>query len=227
MKRPSLRRQHGLGFTLVELLVVIAIIAILASVITVAAGNAIRAAKRAKANSTCAQIQTAVQSYYTEYGVYPVVGTVATDDYYDGVTGGAKWGNLTLALCGNIDPYNGSTGTTSTVPNTRGIAYLAPTRSDLDSVNHTFVNPFASASNPVATTAVPAPYFSMVVDTDYSGVAGDTGTPGAAGPLIDFTNTTTLTPLGHGVPGGVAVQCSCDQPLTGANSHPNFWVHTY
>ena len=35
--------------------------------------------------------------------------------------------------------------------------------------------------------------------------------------------------LGHGIPGGVAVWCGCDQPLlgNGGKSNPNFWAHTY
>jgi prepilin-type N-terminal cleavage/methylation domain-containing protein len=222
MKRPSLHRQRGNAFTLVELLVVIAIIAILASVVTVAASGAIKAAKRTKAKSICSQIQIAMQSYYTEYGVYPVVEGVTTDDYYDGISDGQKWQNLTDALCGNLDPYTGQAAPASpTGPsNTHNIAYLSPTRSDLDATHHTLQNPFGSTA--------PAPYFSMVVDTDYSNVTGDTGAPdGTAGPLYDFTNTTTLTLLGHGVPGGVAVWCSCDQPVSGAKSNPNFWAHTY
>ncbi len=220
MKLPLLHRQRGIAFTLVELLVVIGIIAILAAVVIGGVGSALRFAKRTKAASLATTIQTAVQSYYSEYGVYPTA-TVSptTDDYYDGTTGGGQWGQLTIALCGNIDPYTGTT-TTSTVPNTRSISYLSPTRSDLDATNHTLSNPFGSAAT--------APYFFMIVDTDYSGVAGDTGAGEAQ--LINFSSgTTNVVALGHGVPGGVAVWCSCDQPLLGAGgkSNPNFWAHTY
>jgi prepilin-type N-terminal cleavage/methylation domain-containing protein len=221
MKRPSLHRQRGIAFTLVELLVVIGIIAVLAAVITVSAGSAIRAAKRAKAASTGTTIQTAVQSYYTEYGVYPVPSGTTGDAYYSG-TDVVDWQNLIYALCGNINPLN-SQAVTSTVTNTRDISYLSPSRSDLNTTTGIIANPFGAS----ATT----PYFYIAIDSDYSGVVGDSGT--AASVLPDFTQNTTNymgATLAHGTLGGVAVWCPCDQPLVGTTSKPsppNFWTHTY
>jgi prepilin-type N-terminal cleavage/methylation domain-containing protein len=219
MKRPSLHRQRGIAFTLVELLVVIGIIAILASIITVSAGNAIRAAKRAKAANAGLNIQTAVQSYFTEYNVYPVPAGTTVDAYYAGTDNG-DWQNLMYALCGNINPLNGQ-AVTSTVANTRDIAYLAPTRSDLDTQYGIIANPFGTS----ATT----PYFYIAMDSDYSGAVGDS----SATKLPDFTANTTNymgATLPNGTLGGVAVWCPCDQPLMGTTSKPsppNFWTHTY
>lgn len=227
MKRKNLHSQYGGAFTLVELLVVIGIIAILAGVIVAGVGNAIRFAKRTKANADAVQIQTAVMNYYQEYGVYPTSDvTAAGDDYYDGSTAGAvNWENMMIALCGNINPSTG-VATPSTVPNTRGVAYLTPTHSDLSTTTGVGIlqNPFGSSGT--------EPYFYMAIDTDYSGVVGDSGA--AAGQLPDFTqNTTNYTgaKLANGTPGGVAVWSPCDQPLNGGTtahpSPPSFWAHTY
>jgi hypothetical protein len=83
------------------------------------------------------------------------------------------------------------------------------------------INPFGSS-----VPATGAAYYFMVVDTDYSGVAGDTGT--GESKLIDFSSASTnIVYLGHGVPGGVAVWSSCDQPTAGSSSNPKFWAHTY
>jgi prepilin-type N-terminal cleavage/methylation domain-containing protein len=227
--KPSIsKRRHSGGFTLVELLVVMGIIAILAAVVIAGVSSAIKFAKRTRANATCVQIQTGMQNYYTEYGVYAASAAdtaTATDLLYSGATGTdtARWQNLMWALCGNINPLTGAAVTTGTVPNTRNIQYLAPTRSDLDTVYGIPANPFGSS----ATT----PYYYMAVDNDYSGVVGDSGA--ALAKLPNFTASSTNytgTTLPSGTPGGIAVWCSCDQPLIGtaaSPSHPYAWAHTY
>jgi prepilin-type N-terminal cleavage/methylation domain-containing protein len=228
MKPSIFKRRHTAGFTLVELLVVMGIIAILAAVVIAGVSSAISFAKRTRANATCVQIQTAMQNYYTEYGVYAASATdtaTKTDLLYSGATGvdGARWQNLMWALCGNINPLTGAVVTTGTVPNTRAIQYIAPTHSDLDTVYGIPANPFGSS----ATT----PYYYMAVDNDYSGVVGDSGA--ALNTLPNFTVNTvnyTGTTLTKGTPGGVAVWCSCNQPLVGTASnpsHPYAWAHTY
>ncbi len=228
MKRFFPRRARGTAFTLVELLVVMGIIAILAGVIVASVGSVLRYAKRTKANSTAAMLQTAVQSYYTEYSVYPTQsGYPGTGDaYYDGGTTsatGMKY--LMIALCGNVNPLSpGTTVTGNAVTNTRGIPYLQPNRSDLDTTYGIFVNPFGKASA--------MPYYAMAIDTDYSGVVGDNGDAANKLPnLAVYSTNYTGTSLSGGTPGGVAVWCACDQPLTGGTaakpSPGSFWAHTY
>ena len=63
------RRQ---GFTLIEMLVVIAIIAILASIILASASGAIQAAKKNRALSECSSGAIAVENYFADYKKYPV-----------------------------------------------------------------------------------------------------------------------------------------------------------
>jgi prepilin-type N-terminal cleavage/methylation domain-containing protein len=228
MKLLSGNYQRGRAFTLVELLVVMGIIAILAGVVVVSVGAAIRYAKRTKTNAVAAQLQTAVQNYYVEYGVYPTqpgYPSAAGDAYYDGNAPGG-WVDLMEALSGNISLINPGAAVTPAVPNTRSIQFLTPARSDLDTTYGIPVNPFGKSGTSGSS------YLYMAIDTDYSGLVGDTGN--AAGKLPDFnhynTNYTGAT-LANGTPGGVAVWCPCDQPLAGgtaaAPSPASFWAHTY
>lgn len=219
MKRSFFRRTRVLAFTLVELLVVIGIIAILAGIIGVSVGSAIKAAKRAKSTSMAVQLQTSMQSYYTEYSVYPAV-TTATGDSYYGATDVADWETLTYGLCGNINPATGKAPGGATTLNTREIPFLSLSHSDIDA-NGIPQNPFYTTGSGLAQ------YFSTALDTDYSGVIGDSGA--ASGVLPNFPQPpSTNWGVAQPVPGGVAVWCSNDQPITTtASSNPRFWSHTY
>jgi prepilin-type N-terminal cleavage/methylation domain-containing protein len=80
-KTPNIQRrtpniESGQAFTLIELLVVITIIAILMSLLFPVFQGVQNQAKKAQAKNDLAQIVTAANAYYTEYGKYPVV----TDD---------------------------------------------------------------------------------------------------------------------------------------------------
>ena len=68
--------RQSRAFTLIELLVVITIIAILMGLLFPAFQGVQNQAKKAQTKNDLAQIVTAVNAYYTEYGKYPVV----TDD---------------------------------------------------------------------------------------------------------------------------------------------------
>ncbi len=68
-------RKSRSGFTLVELLTVIAIIALLAALIMGLAGNAQRKAARSRAEAEITQLQSFVTEYRTRYGQVP--GTAA------------------------------------------------------------------------------------------------------------------------------------------------------
>jgi prepilin-type N-terminal cleavage/methylation domain-containing protein len=74
LHRSALQERRSLrAFTLIELLVVIAIIIILAGLLYPAYQAAQNQAKRTQAKNDLAQIVTAVNAYYTEYGKYPLV----------------------------------------------------------------------------------------------------------------------------------------------------------
>ncbi len=62
------------GFTLVELLTVVAIIGILAGILIPTVGAAMKSAKKAKGRNQMRQYAVAIQNYKAEYGYYPPVG---------------------------------------------------------------------------------------------------------------------------------------------------------
>jgi prepilin-type N-terminal cleavage/methylation domain-containing protein len=209
--KQSLKNSRAQGFTLVELLVVIAIIAILAAVVTVAAGGVINSAKRAKAGVACNQIVTAITSYYTDYGVYPVESGNVGDEYYATQD---DWDKLTIALCGNINPYTSQTNQPSTVPNARATIYLTVQHSDVDNTG-ALKTPFTAGNAPE--------YYYAEVDSDYS------NTIGGDGHIPDFSNVTsssTSLSFDATLTTGAAAWSNCDAPY-GTTTTPSHWVHTY
>jgi prepilin-type N-terminal cleavage/methylation domain-containing protein len=66
------------GFTLIELLVVITIIVVLMGLLFPAFRGVQDQAKKTQAKNDLAQIVTAVNAYYTEYGKYPITATIDT-----------------------------------------------------------------------------------------------------------------------------------------------------
>lgn len=91
------------GFTLVELLIVIAIIGILSSVVMSSLNSARAKARDANRVASIQEMQKAIESYYADYGVYPgaTFGSYARTN--DSVNGGAcgynnNWCNLEIAL---------------------------------------------------------------------------------------------------------------------------------
>ena len=77
------------AFTLIELLVVISIIAVLAGILLPVAGSVMNNAKKVQAKNTELQIVSAVKSFQTDYGVYPVASGDSSNGTVD-VTYGAS-----------------------------------------------------------------------------------------------------------------------------------------
>ncbi len=67
-----MKRTSRAGFTLVEVLTVIAIIALLAALILGLAGNAQKKAARSKAEAEVTQLQSFVTDYQMQYGQVPL-----------------------------------------------------------------------------------------------------------------------------------------------------------
>ncbi len=104
------------GFTLVELLIVIAIIAILIGLLFPAFKGVQDQAKRTQAKNDLTQIVTAVNAFYTEYGRYPTTATTDATATYG--PGGSTTEN------GGLFSELGATG--SFTLNTRQIVFMSP-----------------------------------------------------------------------------------------------------
>ncbi|HME87584.1 MAG TPA: prepilin-type N-terminal cleavage/methylation domain-containing protein [Chthoniobacterales bacterium] len=102
------------GFTLMELLIVIAIIVILMGLLFPAFKGVQDQAKRTQAKNDLTQIVTAVNAFYTEYGKYPT--TVTSGDATYGPGGSdTENGDVFKELRG-----------TSTALNTRQVVFINP-----------------------------------------------------------------------------------------------------
>lgn len=104
------------GFTLIEILIVVAIIAILSSVVLVGLGPTQRAGRDARRVSDLKQTQTGLELYYNKCGYYP--GDAEASNPCSATPADANtWSSMTTALTGsNIgvknvpqDPTSGHT----------------------------------------------------------------------------------------------------------------------
>lgn len=83
-----MQKKSQRGFTLIEILIVVAIIAILASVVLVGLGPTQAQGRDARRISDLREVQTGLELYYNKNGVYPTAST---------------WADMTAALTqGNI-----------------------------------------------------------------------------------------------------------------------------
>jgi prepilin-type N-terminal cleavage/methylation domain-containing protein len=91
-------RPGGRGFTIVELLIVVAVIVILIGILLPSLGKIHNVARDAQTRSTLGAIQSGLQQYYADFNMYPPSGGA-----YGGIT--AKRGSAMLAqgLMGYLD----------------------------------------------------------------------------------------------------------------------------
>ncbi len=84
MKLPYRRRSERRGFTLVELMIVIAIISVLVSLVSAAVWKAVASANRVRNQNEIRQLALAVENFKQKYGVYPPSRIVLCEkyDYY-------------------------------------------------------------------------------------------------------------------------------------------------
>jgi prepilin-type N-terminal cleavage/methylation domain-containing protein len=108
------RRGEG-GFTLIELLVVIAILSVLAAIVIINVTGVKSGAQTASCKSDTQAVQTAVDGYYVQNGVYPVTGT-------DTATPGVNASVNLVELTGGTNPY-----LQTTPPTTESFTYTNAT----------------------------------------------------------------------------------------------------
>jgi prepilin-type N-terminal cleavage/methylation domain-containing protein len=109
------------GFTLIELLVVITVVAILMALLFPAFNGVQDQAKRTQAKNDMAQIITAVNAFYTEYGQYPC-GAQTGNDGQDFFADDDNANNTLFDILRG-DPNNGNVQTY----NPKAIAFFQPT----------------------------------------------------------------------------------------------------
>jgi prepilin-type N-terminal cleavage/methylation domain-containing protein len=86
------------GFTLLELLIVIAIIGVIASIVMVALEESRRTARNEAVVSQMSEYQKAIELYYSDFGNYPRTGNGSRDRYCigEGISAGVScMGSLT------------------------------------------------------------------------------------------------------------------------------------
>ena len=95
------RRARG-GWTLIELVIVMAIITVLASLAVVGAGNAVRLSREATLKEDLFRMRDAIDQYYADKGKYPAdLQALVTDQYMREVP---------------VDPISQSRDTWQTIP---------------------------------------------------------------------------------------------------------------
>jgi prepilin-type N-terminal cleavage/methylation domain-containing protein len=87
-----MKKTQQEGFTLIEILIVVAIIAILASVTLIGLGPTQQAGRDSRRISDLHEVQTALELYYNKCGFYPGTADCGTNS---AVT---SWANMTAAL---------------------------------------------------------------------------------------------------------------------------------
>ncbi len=90
------------GFTLIEILIVVAIIAILASVVLVGLGPTQQQGRDARRISDLREVQTALELYYNKNGTYPSAST------WSAMTGALTGASIGVSQIPN-DPSSGQT----------------------------------------------------------------------------------------------------------------------
>lgn len=200
--------QKGHGFTLIELLAVIGIIGVLAALLIPAIKLALQKAEIAQAQNDVKNIESAVKSFYTEYGKWPN-GNGGTLDFsygafnapYGPSTPNSASGPSSSGYCENYWLMNvlqaiqdngtvcgnGGTLANSTPVNSRGIVFLTiPAKSAhvVDTVHGyaDFVDPW---KNP----------YQITVDANYDNVCTNLA-------ASDSANGSAITPLGVGSQSG-------------------------
>ncbi len=106
------------GFTLIELMIVVAIIGILAAVAIPAYQDYVIKAKLAKVQSTIAPVKLALAMYYQEVGSFPAINSSVTFPGGGALTAGDIWTSLGLSALPILPSEIGTlttNGTTTTL----------------------------------------------------------------------------------------------------------------
>lgn len=168
------------GFTLIELMVVIAIIAILVALTTPMVGRAFQSANRARASTEARSIQNAVMNYLNEYGRFPHDNDLGDDLRYGSIPGaGRNNRDLMLVLFAIADAAVNH----DHVNNPRQIVFLeAPEESLNEETGFNYHDPWDQQ-------------YEIIVDTSFDNNLTMSGIPALDPPLVTEAQqwNTTIT----------------------------------
>jgi type IV pilus assembly protein PilA len=148
------------GFTLIEILIVVAIIAILASIVLVGLGPTQQSGRDARRLSDLHEVQNGIELYYNACGYYPGTDSKTPCTGYAAVTptGGSAYVTLASILTGfgtlgvnsvPDDPTAGQHYTYSAIPTT-GSSYVLSAK--LENANNSVFNSYTPPANAPAAT---------------------------------------------------------------------------
>jgi prepilin-type N-terminal cleavage/methylation domain-containing protein len=145
------------GFTLIEILIVVAIIAILASIVLVGLGPTQQSGRDARRLSDLHEIQNGLELYYNACGYYPGTATVAPCLAYKPITVTPAISQLAIILTSFSslgvnsipdDPTSGQHYTYSAVPG--GTSYILSAK--LENANNSVFNSYTPPANAAQAT---------------------------------------------------------------------------
>ncbi len=111
-----MKKQNTQGFTLIELMIVVAIIAIIAAIAIPSLLNARMSGNEASAISSLRTLTTVNEQYRTRFGNYsPTLAALNTEGYIDAVLGGGTKSGYAFNYAGP-----GATWSTDATPSTVG-----------------------------------------------------------------------------------------------------------
>ncbi len=167
------------GFTLIEILIVVAIIAILASIVLVGLGPTQQSGRDARRLSDLHEIQNGLELFYQKCGYYPNSATVSAGAVSCGTTEPPTWNDLSLA----IDAVTGSTAPIPNDPssnrsydyayNTGNSSYILG--AELENPNNSVFNGYTPPSNVTNFTWVPVGSGLITVDQTCSATPTSNG----------------------------------------------------
>jgi prepilin-type N-terminal cleavage/methylation domain-containing protein len=116
-----MRKQHG--FTLIELMIVVAIIAIIAAIAIPSLLNARKAGNEASAISSCRTLTTVNEQYRTRFQAYAgSLANLSATNYIDNVLGAGAKSGYSFTYVGGVNTW--SCNSNPTTPGTTGDRYF-------------------------------------------------------------------------------------------------------